>query len=434
MYDSTEISGSRPSLWRLAFVVFAVVVGAACSDANTPPTLHPAPTPAPIATSDPDYSPSTVQSRPLPIPTSTAAERAAAGDTWLYLTAFQNDYVSVVDPASGHAVHQIPVNADQAGMAISPDGTRLYVVDGTPVRDGRLRVFDTATWEIIHTEPVDDRLRLLGGNPISLSPDGRWLLLQFYSYELREGWVRVYDTQNLQFLPVEAWQHTDCAWSPVHLIGQPSHRYIYAHCGDFVLAMDATDLSPLWRAQAPKRSAGFSGVRPSFAASLDGGWLYGLYPRVRSEVGSDGSFALSYHDVVLLVWDADSGVVVDEVSMSAMISVPPPSPGRGNGAYVAVSPDGARIFAVWEDMIWAIDSGSLQTVDWLRLPAPVDGIAQSVDGRELYLLPATMGNLRVRQTGMFTVDAGTLDLVRHADDWPEVLLPFFLAVPAPANR
>ncbi len=111
---------------------------------------------APTASPNPAFTPASEPWRPLPLPTATASERAAVGDTWLYLTAFQNDFVSVVDPASGRALHQIPVDACQAGMAVSPDGTRIYVVDGMPASDGQLRVFDTATWQVLHVEPVSD--------------------------------------------------------------------------------------------------------------------------------------------------------------------------------------------------------------------------------------------------------------------------------------
>jgi len=95
-------------------------------------TAAPTGTPAPavpirplIATPDPDYVPPQTPWRPLPLPTVNPAERESAGDTWLYLTAFQNDFVSVVDPLSGHALYQLPVTASQAGMAVSPDGMRM---------------------------------------------------------------------------------------------------------------------------------------------------------------------------------------------------------------------------------------------------------------------------------------------------------------------
>jgi len=111
-----------------------------------------------------------------------------------------------------------------------------------------------------------------------------------------------------------------------------------------------------------------------------------------------------------------------------------PRPAGVYAAYVIVSPDSRRVSVVWEDMLWAIDARPLQVVDALSLPSAVDGMAQSVDGIELYLLPATMGVLAVNERGMYAVDAATLELRRHAEGWPPLILPFFFAAPAVARR
>jgi hypothetical protein len=84
-------------------------------------------------------------------------------------------------------------------------------------------------------------------------------------------------------------------------------------------------------------------------------------------------------------------------------------------------------------MLWALDAETLQVVQELRLPAPVDGMVQSVDGRELYLLPSMSGNLAVRNLGMFTVDAATLEMENHVEDWPRLKIPFFFTAPAPGQ-
>ena len=36
----------------------------------------------------------------------------------------------MIDPLSGHVLREFPVVGSQAGIAVSPDGTRFYVVDG----------------------------------------------------------------------------------------------------------------------------------------------------------------------------------------------------------------------------------------------------------------------------------------------------------------
>ena len=149
---------TRSKAW-LPLAVSAILLLAACAKdgpagaADPGPAANltpPPPRPAPVATRDPAFTPPAETLRPLPLPTASGSERGSAGDTRLYLTAFQNDFVSVVDPVSGRALHQIAVEADQAGMAVSPDGRRLYVVDGVPATQGRLRVFDTATWDVVH--------------------------------------------------------------------------------------------------------------------------------------------------------------------------------------------------------------------------------------------------------------------------------------------
>lgn len=378
-----------------------------------------------VATPDPSYTPPDKSQQSQDIPAATAAEREAASDTWLYLTAFQNGYVSVVDPVSGHELHRIPVEqGNQAGMAISPDGKRLYVVDGKPQDEGKLRVFDTASWEVVHQEPVRDRSLLLGGNPITLSPDGRWLLVGFFSYERREGWLRVFDTEKLRFLSEGAWQLDDCRLGPAKFAGHPDADQVFMQCIDFIIGLDADTLSPLWRAHSP------DALHTTLALAPDGKRLYGLYPQIQTEVWSDGLSHVTEHKLELRVWEAAGGTLVEAIDMGEQVFVPEPTSGRGDAGYLAISPDGKRLYVVWEDQVWELDTGSMKVTTELKTRSSIDGVALSMDGNELYLLPSTSGNLDIRQQGMWTVDTGPLEIIRHASDWPRLSRPFFFAAPA----
>ncbi len=111
--------------------------------------------------------------------------------------------------------------------------------------------------------------------------------------------------------------------------------------------------------------------------------------------------------------------------------------GRGDAGYLALAPDGRRLYLAWEDRLWALVTESLDVGGELQLPAPVDGMVLSLDGREIYLLPATSGDLRVRGHGLWTVDTTAMKLVRRASDWPQnmpLFAPFFVAAPAPETH
>ncbi len=167
------------------------------------------------------------------IPPITDEERKKSSKTWLYIAGLQTYVVNVVDPMSGHALHEIPLMAQSPGVAVAPDGSRLYIVDGQ--RDGQLLVFDTATWEVIYREPVTHRAELIGGNPVSLSGDGRWLLAQHYNYNNGRRWTSVFDTRSLQFRPEGASVlQIPEGFRFMRMAGRPGHPRLYADYRDSV--------------------------------------------------------------------------------------------------------------------------------------------------------------------------------------------------------
>ncbi len=429
-------------VYPLTVVVTALTLAACVAPAPrapvaaSPQAALPSPTvftPAPplVATRDPQFTP-----RPFPTlsaPTASATERQAASNTQLYLTAFQSFNVSVIDPHSGHVLREFPVTGDQAGMAVSPDGTRLYIVDGWS--DGELRIYDTQNWQVVHREPLANRAALLGGNPISLSGDGRWLIVGRYNFKNNQSWSSVFDSEKRRWLPDDTLQFLKCRQNdllPLRLVGQPGQPRLYADCNVSVIAVNAISLLLIWREPAPTARA------PSLVVSPDGKRLYGLYPQVAiSYAGGSGRVTLT--DLWLSIWetvtvrDSANALLVQQIRLSDRVTIPTATFGRGEGDYLAISPDGARLYVAWEDRLWALASDSLQVLGELQMPTPTDGLAVSVDGRELYLLPSTSGNLPTRERGMWIVDAASLKMIRHISDWPAWGLPFFFAAPAPKS-
>jgi hypothetical protein len=375
-------------------------------------------TPAPSRTARTPFPPES-----LSLPIASPPERAKASSTRLYVWSLGPSSVAVVDPASGHALREIPFKGHSPGVAVAPDGRTLYLVDGSG--GGRLRVFDTTSWQVVHQEPVLNRALLKWGNPIALSGDGRWLAVERYSYERGQAWISVFDTRKLEFLPDSTPGLSRCGRS-LKLVGQAGHDRLYTACGDAVVALDAKTLAPSWRVPVP------TGDILELTLAPEGEHLYGMLPQVAVTTES-GHLRVTATDLRLSVWNTTNGRLVQEIQLSEQVAVPTATIGRGDRGYLAVAPDDARLYLAWEDRLWALDSASLQVTGEMSLAAPVDGLALSVHGHELYLLPATAGDLRVRGSGLWTLDAVTLELTRKAEDWPWLSLPFMLVAPTPAS-
>ena len=70
-------------------------------------------------------------------------------------------YVSVIDAATNLIVTTIPVGFAPSELAITPDGTKLYVVTGCensayPCPTGSIAVVDTSTNQVVHSIPIND--------------------------------------------------------------------------------------------------------------------------------------------------------------------------------------------------------------------------------------------------------------------------------------
>ncbi|MBI4306673.1 MAG: hypothetical protein HY678_10185, partial [Chloroflexi bacterium] len=289
---------------------------------------------------------------------------------------------------------------------------------------GELTVYDTATLRILHQEPVDGPAFLLGGNPISLSGDGRWLVVAHHPQPDGGGrLVSVFDTRTVAFLSGVPPGLFDCTspWLAPRLAGRPVHAQLYALCNDAVVALDARTLVKWWQAKThPARGA-------DLVLSPDGAYLYAMHPQIDVRCCRGSSVYVEETNLFLSVWDTETGRLNSEVNLGELVHVPDATIGRGDGAYLAISPDGRRLYVLWEDRLWDVDAATVQAsgagkvaIREVALPAPADGMTINSDGRELYILPATAGDLPRRGRGMWTVDAARLAIERQTPDWPDL--------------
>ena len=97
------------------------------------------------------------------------------------------DNVDIIDPVTNKVVGEIKGIEVNHGVAVAPDGTRIYVSDEA---ESTLDVADAKTFEVIKRIP-------LSGHPnnITVSPDGRRL---YVAISVAPGGVDVIDTSSLQ--------------------------------------------------------------------------------------------------------------------------------------------------------------------------------------------------------------------------------------------
>jgi YVTN family beta-propeller protein len=135
---------------------------------------------------------------------------------WLYLLDSNNkakeSQVLLVDPERGQVIRTFKTGYTP-DMALSPDGTRLYVASTLWTSDqwgqGILQVIDTASGEVLKTvDNPDRRLSTVREYPSDMvfSPNGRWLYISKVHQTL-EGdffYIATFDTARGRFLPQRA--------------------------------------------------------------------------------------------------------------------------------------------------------------------------------------------------------------------------------------
>lgn len=89
--------------------------------------------------------------------------------------------IDFFDEISGQLIHQETLGYNPLSMTLSPDG-RLFALG---LRDGSVRLLQTATWQVESSYHINDGIGLL-----NFSPDGRWLVGS------TEKTIHVYDLIN----------------------------------------------------------------------------------------------------------------------------------------------------------------------------------------------------------------------------------------------
>ena len=188
---------------------------------------------------------------------SLAAWSAAANKPRILQTNFAGDNISIIDPATNKVVGSIPDIEVNHGVAVAPDGSRIYV---SSEADFTLDIVDGKTLKVINRVP-------LSGHPnnIAVGKDGRRVYVGIIQ---APGGVDVIDTASMtdvKTLPTKGSIHNTYV--------TPDGKYVVAGsiAGKTVNVFDAATDATAWTLDMGL------GVRPmAFAANADGStkWIF----------------------------------------------------------------------------------------------------------------------------------------------------------------
>jgi DNA-binding beta-propeller fold protein YncE len=279
------------------------------------------------------------------------ASRACA-----YITNNAGTGVNVIDLGTGEALAAIEVGNAPYGVAVSPDGDRVYVTT-----DDGLAVIDAATRTVEAVVPVI-------AATVAVSPDGGVI----YTVSPEEGVLRAFNASTR-----ECMGSVEVGMSPRAIAVKPDGTKIYVGCldGGGISVIDPAGLEVV---------GSVAGMDP-WASVCD------------LETSPDGSrlYAVSDSSCRLTVIETSTDTIVD--SRYYMRELVP------YDLYIAVSPDGAEIYLScyrrFEGAVMAIDARTLDVKGELEVLRPSD-MCFTPDGASV-LVPDLDTN------GVFMVDADT---------------------------
>jgi YVTN family beta-propeller protein len=228
-------------------------------------------------------------------------------------------------------VRTIPVGKAPVRLVLTPDGPELYVANHAAAS---ISVIDTAAARVTRTIPI-------GPNPwnMAMLPDGSRLYVA-----LGEKRMKVIETATKTTRSIET------GMTARDLVATRDGRYVYI----------AGSLHGLHRIDTRDDSVHMVHAAPApdgLAVSMDGK----LYVNYRS----NGPGGAPGHDAIAK-FEAGSGALLDSVSNLANV-----------GSWIAVSPDGRRLWADGLDACWST------RYDHLRCPMVPAGIVNVLEGLTL---------------------------------------------------
>jgi YVTN family beta-propeller protein len=284
----------------------------------------------------------------------------AGAAPYVYITNQGDDTVSVIDTANNTIAATIPVGSGPLGVAVSPDGTKLYVANA--YENATVSVIDTATNTVTSTVSV-------GGTwpyGVAVSPDGT----RVYVAKTDNNTVSVINTATNT---VTATVNVD--GSPRGVVVSPDGKKLYVTNYDdaCVSVIDTATNSVIATVNVGNYPCGI-------AVSPDGRKVY-----------------------VTNTYDDDTVYVIDTVTNSVTSTV---SVGyRPLG--VAASPDGTKLYVAnnGDNTTSVIDTATNTVTATVNVGNAPEGVAVTPDGSKVYVTNYGSNNVSVIDTVTNTVSS-----------------------------
>jgi YVTN family beta-propeller protein len=243
--------------------------------------------------------------------------------------------VSVIDTTTKRAVATIPVGTGPNSLVATRDGTRVYVANSAYNGANTVSVIDTTTNQVVATIPIPNQNPSTYGYDLAVSPDGTRVYVA-YQYDPR---ISVIDAN-----PTSPRYSTVISTTNVGYYGNgdikvtPDGTRIYRASDSYgdVVVIDTATMTPVGSVTGP----GQDGFYPqALAISPDG-------KRAYAPAGYVTEGGLAYSEVSVIDTDPTSATYNTQI---ATISLPTDSSGLFYSDYggvfdVAFSPDGKRAY------------------------------------------------------------------------------------------
>jgi YVTN family beta-propeller protein len=270
----------------------------------------------------------------------------------IFVTVDNASKLQVIETATGAILATVPVPLSVSGeppleLAISPDGSRVYVFAPQARPDPLLLVIDTTTYQVIHTAAIANIASL---GPLLVSPDGTQL---YFEVGYANEYIQVVDTRTLTLL-----QQIPVNEIPSGLAVTPTGLILMTDTSNQLLVIDpktsAVTVLPL-----PNDNQAIPGI---VISSPDGTTAY-----------------ISFATASILAVNIANGATV----FDAKIDYTP--------TQFAISPDGASLYSanLSRAGAWSLAEFHIPTrkpVMTVPQAGPISSLALMKDGRSLFVL------------------------------------------------